>query len=231
MKTSSITHPSTSSSEGLASPSTPAPCDHAPGEQARPGRPSYLNERMIDALRAVIRETGVSDSGAAARVSLHPSTLSRWKKEYPDLAILLRSAREEFRSAQLDCILATARAGHATSWRAAAWLLERTFPQDYASRARERAQFQEQFDAVCASEEEGGAVALPTKADPLQNVKNPPARAASPPAPDVTLDLSAAPRGDTMDFRTPETPLQNVKNSPLTGPLCPPTLTTQTGAL
>jgi hypothetical protein len=127
---------------------------------------------MIQELCSVIRETGVSDSGAAARVSLHPSTVSRWKKEFPDLAILLRSAREDFRTVQLELIMEAARAGHATSWRAAAWLLERIFPQDYAPRAKERTQFQERFDAVCAAEEEGGAIALPTQAEPLQNVKN-----------------------------------------------------------
>jgi hypothetical protein len=184
---------------------------------------------MIDALCAVIRETGVSDSGAAARVSLHPSTVSRWKKESPDLAIMLRSAREEFRSAQLEFIMASARAGHATSWRAAAWLLERTFPEDYAPRAKERAQFQERFDAICAAEEEGGAIALPTKGEPLQNVKNtPPLPAAPPPAdPELTLPLTPASRADAMEFRLPEKPLQNVKNAPLAGPLCPPTVSTK----
>jgi hypothetical protein len=178
---------------------------------------------MIEALCAVIRETGVSDSGAAARVSLHPSTVSRWKKEFPDLAILLRSAREEFRMAQLEFIMASARAGHARSWRAAAWLLERTFPEDYAPRAKERAQFKERFDAICASEEEGGVIALPTKAEPLQNVKN----SAPLTEPELTLPLTAAPPKGAMDFRLPENPLQNVKNSPLAGPLCPPVLSTK----
>jgi hypothetical protein len=102
---------------------------------------------MIDALCSIIRETGASDSGAAARMSLHPSTLSRWKKESPSLAILLRGAREDFRAAQLEVIHATVRSGTATSWRAAAWLLERVFPEDYAPRAAERAKFQELYDA------------------------------------------------------------------------------------
>jgi hypothetical protein len=130
MKTALIppSSPSSSSGSSLTSAPAPAPSADTP-EHAGPGRPSCLNDRMIDALRAVIRDTGISDSGAAARVSLHPSTVSRWKKEFPDLAILLRSAREEFRSAQLELIMAMARAGHGTSWRAAAWLLERTFPE------------------------------------------------------------------------------------------------------
>jgi hypothetical protein len=195
---------------------------------------------MIDALCAVIRETGASDSGAAARVGLHPSTVSRWKTENPDLAILLRAAREDFRQAQLSIIFETAQARLATSWRAAAWLLERIFPEDYAPRAKERALFQERFDAICAAEEEGGAIVLPTKVEPLQNVKNspPPPAAPKPPAgvpspapapePDVALDLTAAPIRGAMDIPLPEKPLQNVKNSPLAGPLCPPAMSTVT---
>jgi hypothetical protein len=191
-----------------------------------------LNDRTIDALCSVIRETGVSDSGAASRVNLHPSTLSRWKKEFPDLAILLRSAREEFRMAHLSLILQKAHAGEATSWRAAAWLLERTFPEDYAPRAKERAQFQERFDALCASEEEGGPIALPTKGEPLQNVKNSTSIPPAPPTePELTLPLTPAPRRGAMEFRLPETPLQNVKYSPLAGPLCPPILSTKAASV
>jgi hypothetical protein len=183
---------------------------------------------MIDALCAVIRATGVSDSAAAAQVSLHPSTVSRWKKENTDFAILLRSAREEFRDAQLAVIMEKAHSGEATSWRAAAWLLERIFPEDYSPRAKERALFQERFDAICAAEEEGGAVvamALPETGEQLQNVKNSPPPAAAAADPELTLPLTSAPGRGAMEVRRPEKPLQNVKNSPLAGPLCPPTVT------
>lgn len=234
MQTNASAHPSATCSPSVSSAPAPAPLPGAPGVKAGRGRPSCLNGSMIDALCAVIRETGASDSGAAARVSLHPSTVSRWKRENPDLAILLRSAREEFRMAQLSIILETAQAGQATSWRAAAWLLERIFPQDYAPRAKERAQFQERFDAVCAAEEEGGEIALPAEGEELQNVKNSPLMPVAPspralavgavPAPEseVSLDFTAAPQRSAPDFRLPEKPLQNVKNSPLAGPLHPP---------
>jgi hypothetical protein len=191
---------------------------------------------MASALCAVIRATGVSDSGAAAQVSLHSSTVSRWKREHPDFAILLRSAREAFRDAQLAIIMAKAEAGEATSWRAAAWLLERIFPEDYAPRAKERALFQERFEAICAAEEEGGAVSFPARGEALQNVKNSPRVPAQPqpqpraaaPELDVTLDLSAAPLGGAIDLHVPEKPLHNVKNSPVGGPICPPALSTKT---
>jgi hypothetical protein len=162
------------------------------------GRPTAMNARMLDTLCAVIRETGASDSAAAARVGVHPSTVSRWKRDFPDVAILLRAAREEFRSAMLAVILAEAAAGHARSWRAAAWLLERVFPEDYALRASERAKFREQYDAVCASEAEGSEVALPDEGEALQNVQN-----ATAPAPRRAAGTAAL----------PGTPLQNVQNS------------------
>jgi hypothetical protein len=175
---------------------------------------------MVKELCAVIRETGVSDSGAAARVSLHPSTVSRWKREVPDLAILLRSAREEFRMAHLGLIMAKAHAGEATSWRAAAWLLERTFPEDYSPRAKERALFQERFDALCAAEEQGGEIALPNRVDPLQNVKYsvvPLADRLEPGAPNGLQDVKNSPLPAAPELHHPEKALQNVKNPTLAG--------------
>src|SRR4051812_49339688 len=110
----------------IASPaiSTPIPAlaPAAPEPPTKLGRPSAMNAQMLDLLCAIIRETGCSDSAAASRAGVHPSTVSRWKRDCVDVAILLRSAREEFRLAQLSVILGEASAGHARSWRAAAWL-------------------------------------------------------------------------------------------------------------
>jgi hypothetical protein len=243
MKTNSLAHLSASSPAAPSASSEPTLCPSAPELKPKPGRPSCLNERIIDALCSVIRETGISDSGAAARMNLHPSTLSRWKKESPDLAILLRSAREDFRTVQLEVIFEASRGGGASSWRASAWLLERIFPHDYAPRAEERARFQERYDALCAAEEEGGEIALPDGVEALQNVKNSPALASPPeaqaraacpaPAPDleITLPLNEAARGAAKEFRLPETPLQNVKNSALAGQVCPPVLATKAGVV
>ncbi len=160
---------------------------------------------MLDLLCAVIRETGASDSAAASRAGVHPSTVSRWKRDCPDVAILLRSAREEFRQAHLSVIFAEATAGHARSWRAAAWLLERIFPEDYAPRAKERALFQEQHDAALAREEEGSELMLPDAPEgaALQNVQNAAQPAARPPA-----QMDALPRKALQNVQyAPDTPL------------------------
>ena len=204
----------------------------APERAPAAGRPSAFNERMIDHLCTVIRETGVSDSGAAARMSLHPSTVSRWKRDFPDFALLLRTAREEFRAAQLEIIFEATRAGKAAGWRASAWMLERVFPQDYAPRAAERARFQERYEAECAREAEGGEIALPDRGEPLQNVQNSarpapllqPQGAAAHAVPEPALNLSADARRGAPDIHFPGRPLQNVQNSALAGAVCPPVL-------
>jgi hypothetical protein len=199
MKTALIP-PSTDSSS-----SSSVPADFAPAlapVPSGPGRPSGLNAPMLDLLCAVIRETGASDSAAASRAGVHPSTVSRWKRGCPDVAILLRAAREDFRQAQLSVIFAEAAAGHARSWRAAAWVLERVFPEDYAPRAKERALFREHHDAALAREEEGSELMLPDapEGEPLQNVQNSRQPASRPP-----ISASAHP-GKV---------LQNVQNAPV----------------
>ncbi len=180
-------------------------------------------------LCSIIRETGASDSAAAARASLHPSTVSRWKRDNLDFAILLRAAREDFRAAQLEIIQREAQSGRATGWRAAAWLLERVFPEDYAPRAAERAKFQERFDAICAAEEKGGELALPDRGEPLQNVQN-----AAPPAPklppastassEAAQEVANAATGGLAGLPHPGRPLQNVQNPLPPRPVCPPVL-------
>ena len=219
--------PSPSSATVSTDTASPAPATATAPAPAKPkgGRPSDYSSRTVDVLCGIIREKGISDSAAASMACLHPSTVSRWKREYPDLVIMLRSARELFRTRHLATILNKASAGEAGSWRAAAWLLERTFPEDYSPRARERALFREQFDAACASEEEGEVFEFPDRpmrddleagspaqSTPLQNVKNSGAPANEPPSAEMLAVGSA---------------LQNVKNSPLTGQVRPAVITTR----
>ena len=190
------------------------------GSPSKGGRPSGFSTESVAALCEIIRATGISESGAAGRANVHPSTVSRWKRDFPELAILLRSAREEFRAEQLDLILTTARAGHNGSWRAAAWLLERTFPQDYSPRAKERAHFQEMEEAACAREAEAweprpepAPGAEPTSAKASQSVQNSPAS-----APASGGETPASPEMHNAGGTHPRKPLQNVQNPPASAP-------------
>ena len=126
----------------------------SPVTPARPGRPTTYAQQIVDLLVAIIRSNGISDSGAAALAGVHPSTVSRWKREHPELVIALLQAREQFRDHHLSIIM---RASEAKGgWRAAAWLLERIFPADYHPKAAERERFQKirdkEYDDIEAAE-------------------------------------------------------------------------------
>lgn len=205
-----------------SSPSIPTPHPVpalGPGAPSKLGRPSGLTPQMLDLLCAVIREMGCSDSAAAARSGVHPSTVSRWKRDCPDVAILLRTAREEFRMAQLSVILAEAGGGKARSWRAAAWLLERIFPEDYSPRAKERALFQAQHEALCASEGEATGLALPDEGEALQNVQK--SDGAETKVAAEAAALKSMP-GAPVPAPLLQVPLQNVRKAVLSGPIQPP---------
>jgi hypothetical protein len=66
------------------------------------------------------------------------STLSSWKREFPEVALRLAQAREDCRTRHLDVIEKAAQVDNARGWRAAAWMLERLFPGDYSPRMKER---------------------------------------------------------------------------------------------
>ena len=114
-----------------STPSTPSTC---------PGRPTTYNPRAAQILLTLIREAGLSDSAAAAKAAISTSSLSRWKREYPDFALALLQAREEFREFHLQVIFEAAKTRG--GWRASAWILQHVFPGDYSPRAAEREKFQ-----------------------------------------------------------------------------------------
>lgn len=104
------------------------------------GRPSIFTPEIAEYLATLITQTGLSDSAAARQFGLRTSSLSCWKQQCPELALALQ-ARGVFHQTQFDLILAAKVPG--TGWRAAAWLLERMFPEDYHPNAIQRAKYQE----------------------------------------------------------------------------------------
>ena len=89
-------------------------------------------------MKGLIRKHGFSDTAAAEGVGVSSTTISRWKKQDPELAAELLQARYECRIHHLEIIEKTAEAENGGGWRASAWILERLFPGDYSPRMRER---------------------------------------------------------------------------------------------
>jgi transposase len=95
-----------------------------------------LNKEAIkDAVR--LTKTGLLDSDIAAYLGVHPSTFSRWinhpaTENQRQLCKALKKAEVERKGALLGRIL---RASDET-WQAAAWVLERRYPAEFAKPVR-----------------------------------------------------------------------------------------------
>ena len=120
--------------ESPQSPQSPQSADTA-AQRRSPGRPSTYAEFMVSSICQVIFETGASDTAAGEGAGVPSSTLSRWKEEHDDLQERLDMARAQFRAAKLREINEAKMADGRRDWRAAAWLLERSFPLEYSRRA------------------------------------------------------------------------------------------------
>lgn len=86
-------------------------------------------KRILDLLR-----TGVRLRVAATAAGISESTLFNWKNQYPEFADQVEQAQAESCVFYLEIIRKAAE----TNWQAAAWFLERRFPDDFARPAVDR---------------------------------------------------------------------------------------------
>jgi hypothetical protein len=102
--------------------------------------PSRLTRALIERIAQVIRGGGTLEL-AAHMVDVHPRTILKWlERGDPDrttkrdmLHRELRAAVERAREERKGILVSqVGRAASQGSWRAASWLLEREFPEDYA---------------------------------------------------------------------------------------------------
>ncbi len=114
------------------------PAEHSPGGSAKRGRPSGCSDRVVAMMKDQIRRHGFSDTAAAESVGVSSTSISRWKKQDPELASELLKARFDCRIYHLEIIENAAAAENGRGWRASAWILERLFPGDYAPKMAER---------------------------------------------------------------------------------------------
>ncbi len=115
----------------------------------------------LDAICAVIREEGVSDGAAAARVGVPHTTLSRWKAQDEGVAVELAVAREFYLSPRLEKIAQARRKDGTFDWHAQKWLMKFAAPALYGRPSRRR-----RLRDVMISEEETRAAMIPSSETP-----------------------------------------------------------------
>ncbi len=92
-----------------------------PGHRAPKRTPAHA-KRLLDALRM-----GATDGLACAYAGISVDTLARWRAADAEFAEALTRARGELAIG----LLAKIEAAAAHDWRAAAWKLERRYPEEY----------------------------------------------------------------------------------------------------
>jgi transposase len=112
-----------------------ATASNTSAEPKKNGRPTLYSPELLEKLCAGIRQHGWTDHRAALLLGVNPKNLTRWKQAHEDFGPALEIARSEFLSAQLQAIAATETKSGLLNWRARAWLIERTFPEEYGRRA------------------------------------------------------------------------------------------------
>ena len=99
------------------------------------GRHSHLTPERAAAVTKMVR-SGALIKTACQACGIHESTYFRWinRADDPDAPEVYREFRESITRAralaEMDALTLVRQAGR-TDWRAAAWFLERSFPQDY----------------------------------------------------------------------------------------------------
>ena len=100
-----------------------------------------LTDEMVRQM-AELKADGLSNKDICRAVGIHESTLYRWLagkgKLHRALSESLKKAEAEYKRTLLATIREAAMKRNG-QWTAAAWLLERKYPEEYAQGARERA--------------------------------------------------------------------------------------------
>lgn len=93
------------------------------------GRPTKYTEQRVERILQAIRDGNYMET-AARLAGIAPSTLYEWRNEFPDFSEAVETARAEAEERNI----ATIQAAAPQQWQAAAWWLERSFPDRYGRR-------------------------------------------------------------------------------------------------
>lgn len=93
----------------------------------REPRRSQYHAAVVDALIEALA-SGLTITAACGLVGIDRTTFYKWKQNYPEFKQAVDGARPIIESNMLELIKDQA----PTDWRAAAWILERRFPEDFS---------------------------------------------------------------------------------------------------
>lgn len=100
------------------------------------GKPKCTTEAIAEAVR--LKRAGVNNRDIAMALGIHEATFYRWignpkTENQRKLSDALKKTEADYKSALLTIIYNSATK---RDWKAAAWLLERKYPQEYAKQVR-----------------------------------------------------------------------------------------------
>lgn len=97
------------------------------------GRPSKFTPGMVQKICRAL-ELGMTHQRACALAGIHVDTFHEWRNTYPQFSEAVNRAEAECVKRQLNVIEKAAEQG---TWQAAAWKLERRYPQEYGRTIQE----------------------------------------------------------------------------------------------
>lgn len=90
------------------------------------GRPSKLTAEIKQKVKELI-ELGMNYKDVCLSIGITEETFSQWRKKYSEFSELVDSANSKVKEISLKSI----RVGEMRDWKAAAWRLERRWPDEY----------------------------------------------------------------------------------------------------
>jgi transposase len=95
-------------------------------------RPSKYSPETVKKIEEAL-EAGATYKLAAAYAGIHFDTFNDWRQRFPEFSDLVKSAEAKAAVGWLEQIEQAARDGH---WQAAAWKLERRYPDEWGRKDR-----------------------------------------------------------------------------------------------
>lgn len=90
------------------------------------GRPSKLTAEVKQKMKELL-ELGMNYKDVCQSIGITEETFSQWRKKFPEFSELVEAANSKVKEISLKSL----RVGEMRDWRAAAWRLERRFPEEY----------------------------------------------------------------------------------------------------